>query len=264
METHESTTTHSMERSQFMDGALCCFHSHGLIQTAIQGRAVITNLVKYALSLCGVTSIRVVPRVLRSPDHSPHFVQFTGLLDLRSVMRFFWSFPPAIGYALFSLAVGSIHLSCQPPTPACTWSPAHLEPQKSLAQHTAGTQIGTHVLHRSATCHVRCRTRSSRLTQNRQKANELLPATLHCQDSLVPKEFGTIFFGIEEPIQACNLLAFNSSPETLRDTGETVLPCTSSVPSDCRKSGSFPTRPSQRRLTCSAMPSNQPCTNWSG
>ena len=38
-----------------MDGALCCFHSHGLIQTAIQMRAVITSLVEYALSLC-VTS----------------------------------------------------------------------------------------------------------------------------------------------------------------------------------------------------------------
>ena len=36
MET-ESTTTHRMERSQFMDGALRCFHSHGLTQTAIQG-----------------------------------------------------------------------------------------------------------------------------------------------------------------------------------------------------------------------------------
>ena len=31
----ESTTTHRMERSQFMDGALCCFHSHGLMQTEI-------------------------------------------------------------------------------------------------------------------------------------------------------------------------------------------------------------------------------------
>ena len=39
-----------------MDGALCCFLSHGLIQTAIQGRAVIASLVQYALSLCSVTS----------------------------------------------------------------------------------------------------------------------------------------------------------------------------------------------------------------
>ena len=38
-----------------MDGAPCCFHSHGLIQTAIQGRAVITSLVENALSLRGVT-----------------------------------------------------------------------------------------------------------------------------------------------------------------------------------------------------------------
>ena len=45
-----------MERNQFMDGAQRCFHFHGLIQTAIQGRAVITSLVEYALSLCGVTS----------------------------------------------------------------------------------------------------------------------------------------------------------------------------------------------------------------
>ena len=55
-----------MERSQFMDGALCCFHSHGLIQTAIQGRAVITSLVEYALSLCGVTS-RNTRRASRAP-----------------------------------------------------------------------------------------------------------------------------------------------------------------------------------------------------
>ena len=54
-----------MERSQYMDGALLCFHSHGLIQTAIQGRAVVTSLVEYALSLCGVTS-----RDIRSPDHT--------------------------------------------------------------------------------------------------------------------------------------------------------------------------------------------------
>ena len=45
-----------MERSQFMDGELCCFHSHGLIQRAFQGSAVITSLVEYAHSLCGVTS----------------------------------------------------------------------------------------------------------------------------------------------------------------------------------------------------------------
>ena len=31
------------------------FHSHGLIQTAIQGHAVITSLVEFTLSLCGVT-----------------------------------------------------------------------------------------------------------------------------------------------------------------------------------------------------------------
>ena len=45
-----------------MDGALCCFHSHGLIQTAIQGRAVITSLVEYALSLCGRASRAPYPR----------------------------------------------------------------------------------------------------------------------------------------------------------------------------------------------------------
>ena len=63
-----------MERSQFMDGALCCFHSHGLIQTAIQGRAVITSLVEYALSLCGVTS-RDTGRASRAPFPRPYHNQ---------------------------------------------------------------------------------------------------------------------------------------------------------------------------------------------
>ena len=57
-----------------MDGALCCFQSHGLIQTAIQGRAVITSLVEYALSLCGVTS-RDTRRASRAPFPRPYHNQ---------------------------------------------------------------------------------------------------------------------------------------------------------------------------------------------
>ena len=63
-----------MERSQYMDGVLCCLHFHGLIQTTIQGRAVITSLVEYALSLCGVTS-RDARRASRAPFPGPHHNQ---------------------------------------------------------------------------------------------------------------------------------------------------------------------------------------------
>ena len=57
-----------------MDGALCCFHSHGLTQTGIQGRAVITSLVEYALNLCGVTS-RDTRRASRAPFPRPYHNQ---------------------------------------------------------------------------------------------------------------------------------------------------------------------------------------------
>ena len=57
-----------------MDGALCGFLSHSLIQTAIQGRAVITSLVEYALSLCGVTS-RDARRASRAPFPRPYHNQ---------------------------------------------------------------------------------------------------------------------------------------------------------------------------------------------
>ena len=57
-----------------MDGARCCFQSHGLIQTAIQGRAVITSLVEYALSLCCVTS-RETRRASRAPFPRPYHNQ---------------------------------------------------------------------------------------------------------------------------------------------------------------------------------------------
>ena len=67
-----------MERSQFMDGALCCFHSHGLTQTGIQRRAVITSLVEYALNLCGVTS-RDTRRASRAPFPRPYHNQHVEL-----------------------------------------------------------------------------------------------------------------------------------------------------------------------------------------
>ena len=50
------------------------FHSHGLIQTAIQGRAVITSLVECVLSLCGVTS-RDTGRASRAPFPRPYHNQ---------------------------------------------------------------------------------------------------------------------------------------------------------------------------------------------
>ena len=53
---------------------LCCFHSHGLIQTTAQGRAVITSLVEYALNLCGVTS-RDTRRASRAPFPRPYHNQ---------------------------------------------------------------------------------------------------------------------------------------------------------------------------------------------
>ena len=71
-------TTNRMERSQCMDGALCRFLSHGLIQTAIQGRAGITSLVEYALSLCGVTS-RDTRRASRAPLPRPYHNQCVEL-----------------------------------------------------------------------------------------------------------------------------------------------------------------------------------------
>ena len=60
-----------------MDGALCCFHSRHLIQTAIQGRVVITSLVEYALSLCSVTSrvTRRASRVLFPKPYHNHRVE---------------------------------------------------------------------------------------------------------------------------------------------------------------------------------------------
>ena len=67
------------------------------------------------------------------------FQLFTGLLDLRSVMRFLSSFPPAVGYVLFSPAVGyalflwltsTIHLlSASDPRLHLV---SHLEPQNLL------------------------------------------------------------------------------------------------------------------------------------
>ena len=46
----------------------------GALLTAIQGRAVITSLVEYALSLCGVTS-RDTRRASRAPFPRPHHNQ---------------------------------------------------------------------------------------------------------------------------------------------------------------------------------------------
>ena len=69
----DNNTQDGME-SIHVVGALCCFHSHGLIQTAIQGRAVITSLVEYALSLCGVTS-RDTRRASRAPFPRPYHNQ---------------------------------------------------------------------------------------------------------------------------------------------------------------------------------------------
>ena len=57
-----------------MDGAPCCFLSHGLIQTATQGRAVITSLVEHAPSLCGVT-FRDTRRASRASFPRPYHNQ---------------------------------------------------------------------------------------------------------------------------------------------------------------------------------------------
>ena len=46
---------HRMEPTQYMDVVLCCFLSPGSTQNGYPGRAVITSLVEYAVSLCGVT-----------------------------------------------------------------------------------------------------------------------------------------------------------------------------------------------------------------
>ena len=54
--------------------AMLFFHSHGLIQTAIQGRFVITSLVEHALSLRGVTS-RDTRRASRAPFPGPYHNQ---------------------------------------------------------------------------------------------------------------------------------------------------------------------------------------------
>ena len=57
-----------------MDGALPCFLSQGLIQTAVHGRVVITSLVKNALILCGVTC-RDSRRASRASFPRPHHNQ---------------------------------------------------------------------------------------------------------------------------------------------------------------------------------------------
>ena len=75
-----------MERSQFMDGALCCFHSHGLIQTAIQGRAVTTSLLEYALSSCGVTS-----RDRRRASRAPLTYMASMTFSISSVKTRWWN-----------------------------------------------------------------------------------------------------------------------------------------------------------------------------
>ena len=147
------------------------------------------------------------------------FPAFTGLLDLRSVMRFFWPFPPAIGHALFSLAVGhalfspavgyafflrltsTFHLSCQPPTRACTWSPAHLEKissaaysRKSCLKFYAFCFISLPMdanrhSRPSPSCHV-SRAVSSHLTQNQDEMRQIWTIRTHqtrCDESGSPK-----------------------------------------------------------------------------
>ena len=51
------------------------------------------------------TRVPSVSRYGAACSRSASFQLLTRLLDMRSVMRFFLSFPPAVGCALFSLAV---------------------------------------------------------------------------------------------------------------------------------------------------------------
>ena len=62
------------------------FHSQCLIQTAIQGRVVITSLVEYGLSLCGVTS-RDTRRALRAPFPRPYHNQRVELRLFRQRVK---------------------------------------------------------------------------------------------------------------------------------------------------------------------------------
>ena len=66
------------------------------------------------------------------------FQRFIRLLDFRLVMRFFLSFPPVVGYALFSPAVGCtllLWLTC-----ACTWS-STLNLEISFAAHSTKSRL---------------------------------------------------------------------------------------------------------------------------
>ena len=62
------------------------FLSHGLIQTGSQGRAVITSLVEYALSLCGVTS-RDTRRASRASFSRPYHNQRVELRFCRQRVK---------------------------------------------------------------------------------------------------------------------------------------------------------------------------------
>ena len=74
--------------------------------------------------------------------------------------------------------------------------------------------------------------------------------TSWCLNNLV------LYSCLKGPIWACNSLTFNSSPEKLHDTDETVLSYAWSVPSHCRVlfTNSF---------WSEGWHSNQPCRNWS-
>ena len=67
-------TTHRMEQSQFMDGALCCFLFDDLIQTAVQRLAVTTSLVSMR-SVCAVVTFRDTRRASRASFPRPYHNQ---------------------------------------------------------------------------------------------------------------------------------------------------------------------------------------------
>ena len=127
---------------------------------------------------------------------SASFQIFTRLLDLRSLMRFFLSFPPAVGYAFFLWLTSTIHLLST--SNLRLHLVAHLESQSLLRsiQHEVTLEVLRILLHllpmdtnrhsRPSPCHVRCRARSSRLTQNHKKVTcgRLDRRTSPCNPSL--------------------------------------------------------------------------------
>ena len=178
-------------------------------------------------------------------------------------------FMPAFGYALFLRLTSTIHLlSTSDPRLHLV---VHFEPQNLFRSEVF--HILLHLLvdgHKSAftsfsvlprVCHALCRTRSAHLPQNHQKVTcgrLLQPFT--AKTPLVPKQFGTALLpqGNDPNLQFIDVQLMPwKTPRNRRDSVVTQRDQSHRIARNRVFSQHF----LQRRLTCSAMPSNQPCRN---